>query len=453
MIQLSPNIQLELECPSCGRPVTPSDWKHTGMRIMLDCRCTGCGADFLSEAPINSALFYPGIIDKASGRRIDKLPFDNWYLTGLEEAYAARKDDPVSIVVKKNKELGDKPVLLLNTIDATYGHALFELFNASYYLGKTNFDLVIIVQKNMAWLVPDGAAQVWVADISFGKANSWLTGMDSAIKKLLEGIKEVYVCRSFVQTDSTDYNIEDYCRVRPFPLEEWDDRLEKPTITFIWRHDRFWKPVLPRLINNRYTRKIFPRLLVKLGNWVQFRWILRFSRELKKQVPQVDFAIAGMDDRTPPLPEWIKDFRYPVHEDETAHLQVKRYSESHLVMGCNGSSLLLPGSLAGSVINIVPGDLWSVSAGTFPFRMTSIGDTHYRYVMLPAEVSIKRLVNIAVSLLRDRTYVELQTSAPWRDHDSNLSPYDWSHQRVKSFLVSKHFSSSKGLITASKKDK
>lgn len=453
MIKLSPHIELSIECPACGTGVIPSEWKHTGMRMMLDCRCTGCGADFFSEAPVNSALFYPGIIDKKTGRRIDKLPFDNWYLSGLEEAYSNRKKEAVNIVVRKNKELGDRPVLLLNTIDATYGHALFELFNASYYLRKEGFDLVIIVQKNMSWLVPDGAAQVWVADISFGNANNWLEGMDAAVKKLLAGVNEVHLCRSFVQTDSTDYNIEDYCRIRPFPLEEWDERLSTPTITFIWRHDRFWKPVLPRLINNRYTRKIFPRMLIRLGNWVQFQWILRFSRELKKQIPHVDFAISGMDERTPPLPDWIRDFRYPVHEDETARLQAKRYAESHLVMGCNGSSLLLPGSLAGSVINIVPGDLWSVSAGTFPFRMTSIGDTHYRYILLPSEVSIRRLVSVAVSLLRDRTYVELQTSAPWRDHDSTLAPYDWSRQRVKSFLVSKHFNSGKGLITAPKKSK
>ena len=450
MIRLSPQIDLSLNCPSCQTSLVPHNWIHTGMRVVFENRCFNCKLEFYSEAPINSGLFYPGMLDAKTGKRIDKLPFDNWYLNGLVSAFKYRSGEDIGIKVIENKKLGSKPVLLLNTVDATYGHALYELFNASYYLDKKEFDLVIIVQKNLAWLVPDGAAQVWIADISFGKAQNWLSGMDRAVKPLLKGCNEIFVCKSFVQADSTDFDIQDYARIAPFPLEEWDGRLSKPVVTFIWRTDRFWRKILPGIINNRFTRKIFPGLINHLSNYFQFRWILRFSRAIKKEIPEIDFAIAGMDERKPSIPDWITDLRYPTHNDDTARQQLKRYADSHLVLGCNGSSLLLPGCLAGSVIDIVPGDQWAVSAGTFPFRLTSIGDMHYRYVLLPQEITIKRLVSIVVSILRDRSYVELQTSPPWRDHNSQLKPYAWSEQRVRAFNVSNNFSSGKGLITIPK---
>ena len=132
--------------------------------------------------------------------------------------------------------------------------------------------------------------------------------------------------------------IEAYTKIAPFPLKEWNSRLAKPTLTFIWRTDRFWRRVLPGIIDNRVTRKMFPQLLQQARNYLQFRWILKFSRVLRKEIPSVDFAIAGMDERSPALPGWIKDYRHPTHEDNTAREQVMRYAESHVVVGCNGSS-------------------------------------------------------------------------------------------------------------------
>jgi hypothetical protein len=225
------------------------------------------------------------------------MPFDNWYLSGLESAYAKKDDGPVNIEIVENKKIGDKPVLLLNTIDATYGHALYELLNAGYYLLQTDFDLVIIVQRNLSWLVPKGPAQIWIADIPFGRAANWLNRMDGLVKKQLRLCKEIFICRSFVQADSTDFDIFEFTSVKPFPLDEWDKRMDRPVVTFIWRNDRFWRPVLPRLINNRVTQRIFPSLLVNLAKRIQFKWILKFAEELKAQIPSVDFAIAGMDEK------------------------------------------------------------------------------------------------------------------------------------------------------------
>ena len=451
MIKLKPFIDLRVSCPTCSKEIQPVDWLITGMHSMVKLNCANCGHNYFSEIPVNAGNFYPGIIDAKTGERADDMPFENWYLNGLVEAYKNKKTEPVSIEILANDKLGERPVLLLNTIDATYGHAVYELFNASYYLKKRDYDLVILVQKQLHWLVPDGAAQVWVVDIPFSKAVNWFDQLGGQIKNLLSGVQDVFICKSFVQADSHDFNIEDYTRIKPFPLNEWDERLVRPTLTFIWRTDRFWKRVLPKMIDNRYSRKLFPGILQSGRKRLQFKWILEFSEKLKEQIPDIDFAISGMDDRKQALPDWIKDFRYPEHEDSTAREQMRRYAISHLVAGCNGSSLLLPGCLSGGVVNIVPGNMWAVSAGTFPFRITDIGDTHFRYVMLPDEISISRLVNIIVSILRDRSYIQIQASAPWRDHESGLPPYAWADFRKKIFALSDHFPGEKTMITRHRK--
>lgn len=416
------------------------------MHNMSRLLCDNCHKEFYLELPVNAGLFYPGIIDVSTGQRCDNMPFENWYLSGLMDAYQNRKSEKVVLNIIKNRELGSKPVLLLNTIDSTYGHALYELFNASYYINKKEFDLVILIQKQYQWLLPEGAAQVWVADIPFQKANNWNDEFASQVKQLLAGVSDVFLCRSFVQADSNDFDIEKFSHIRPFPLEEWNDRLKTPTVTFIWRTDRFWRPVLPRLIHNRFTKKLFPGVK-RLNHSLQMKWILRFSKEMRKEIPNVDFAIAGMDDRRTALPSWIKDLRYPTHMDETAREQLRRYAESHLVIGCNGSSLLLPGCMAGGVIDIVPGDQWAVSAGSFPFRFTSIGDTHFRYLMVPSEITIGRLIKIMVSILRDRAYIELQTSNPWRNHEAGLDHFAWAAYRKKAYELFENFTSTSGLIS------
>ena len=451
MIRLNPTPEITICCPTCKTEFNASEWQVTGMHSMCSGNCPRCGKKYFQEIPVNAGLFYPGTLDAATGKRVDQMPMTNWYVEGLENAYRNRNDEKVNLEVRKHRELGRARIAILNTIDQTYGHALFELLNASWYLKQPDVDLIILVQRSMLWLVPDGAAQVWVADLSFGKAGGWYDDLARTINREVENRDNVYICRSFVQADSLDYNIEDYTRVKPFELDKWDELLEqKPVVTFIWRYDRFWKPVLPHIIDNRFVKKVIPGLLQRLRNNLQHRWILKFSKALRKEIPEVDFAIAGMDTRDRKIPGWIKDFRYPQHADDTAKLQCERYAESHLVMGCNGSSLVIPGCHAGAMINIVPGDVWAVSAGSFPFRVSSIGDTHFRYIMLPAEVSIKRLVNITLSVLRDRSLVLLHTSPPWRDHSAKLDNYAWSQARIKSLETAARFSNESGLVSRKK---
>jgi hypothetical protein len=244
-------------------------------------------------------------------------------------------------------------------------------------------------------------------------------------------------------------------------LDEWTQRLDKPTVTFIWRSDRAWRtfcsPFLPLRLVLNYRRKAArsraltagrdgrgedillaaPRPKGRLKQWLfslerqtlqrnQTRWIVRLAERLRVCLPDLDFGVGGLMQDAAPFPEWIEDLRQTRHTDETARRMCQRYARSHLVLGCNGSSLLVPGMHAGAVIDLVPPTWWAVSAGSFPFRITHVADVSYRYALVPGEVSLKTLADIIVSIVRDRDIIALHTAKEWRDQDSRRDPADWA---------------------------
>lgn len=447
MVRIHPDIDAEIKCSYCGNSFPAQDIHFTGLHVLCSGLCPYCKKDtFYKEMPASAGLHYPVMIRRSDGERADDMPFTNWFIGGLVRAYKNRTDDAVSIRKVVNKKKPTRKVLLLNTIDHTYGHCILTLFNLSYYVEKKDYQLILLVQRNLLWLVPDGVDEVWVVDIPFSKADRWYTSLESEVKKEIESYEEAFLCRSLPQASEGEFPVENYTRVKPFNLDDWDGKLEKPCVTFIWRADRFWKPVMPRLINNRYTQRMFPAFLKNVNRRIQFNWVLKFAETLKERVPNLDFAVAGMDVQKPRLPSWIKDLRHPHHEDGIARTQCERYAQSHLVIGCNGSSLVLPSFHAGSVVNIVPPDGWAVSASSFRFRFTSLADTHFRYLLLPAETSIVRTAKIVVQMLRDRPQVQI-LSGKFNDHENQERPEVWAAFRRAGFENTKHFNEKEGMIT------
>ncbi len=448
MIRIHPEIEVKIKCNSCQQEFTPTAFHLTGMHVLCSGICPNCKSDELyKEMPASAGLIYPTTIRKSDGKRVDDMIFTNWFIGNLSTAFINRKNEKISIEKIINSNQPKKKLLILNTIDSTYGHSLLNIFNLSYYKKKTDYHLLLLVQKNLGWLVPDGVDEIWITDIPFSKAAQWNEFLADEVNAELRKYTEAFLCRSFPQAPDDEFHIEEFTRVQPFPLTEWDKRLVKPTVTFIWRTDRFWKRVLPRWIDNRFTRGLFPELLKNLKNKIQFNWIMKFAKELREKAPSVDFAIAGMDSRKYKLPAWIKDYRFPEHSDDTARELCRRYAESHLVIGCNGSSLVLPCCHAGGMINIVPSDGWFVSVGSFFFRYTSIADTFYRYALIHSETSVKRIVKITVQILRDRSMIQLVSGSPWNDHDSNKAHEDWANFRKHIFENTRFFNEEEGLIS------
>jgi hypothetical protein len=451
VLRLRPLEEEGKQCPRCCAGLKSEDFFITGLHNTVRLLCDDCQTRFQLELPIGHGAFYPGLVEEGSGDRVDDLPMRNWFLTGLSAAVRQRESEEVKIGIERLRNLSRKKLVILNTVDHCYGHSLYRLFNAQYFIDKRpDVDLVILVQEPLRWMVPDGAAQIWTVSIPFSRGGERFDSLDAQIKCEFATCAEIYLARTLVQQDSNDFDIARFTRIAPFPLENWDVLLAAPRVTFIWRGDRMWNRLVPRVIDNRVTRRAAPEAIRRLHSEVQRTWIVRLAEHLKAASPGIDFAVAGMADRGIRFPGWIKDFRHPIHTNESASAMCRRYAESHLVIGCNGSSLLLPGAHAGAVINLVPGEQWAVSAATFPFRVTSVGDTHFRYTLLPGSVSPKTVASISVSVLRERSLIELHTAAPWRDRNSLRSPRDFGDFRSKAFLMARHFNSTAGMISTSR---
>jgi hypothetical protein len=450
MIRIHPAIETKIRCNVCNQEFPATSFHLTGVHVLGSGVCPTCKLDELfMEMPTSAGLIYPTIIRKSDGKRVDDMPFTNWFIESLKKSFANRRNDKIEICKIVNSKEKKEKILILNTIDSTYGHSLMNIFNLSYYRKKEDYHLVLLVQKNLLWLVPDNLDEVWVADISFSKAENWNDYLAIEVNNKLKEYQEGFLCKSLPQSPDDEFQIEEYTRVKPFPLEEWDSRLTKPTITFIWRTDRFWKRSLSRWFDNRISRRLAPSKVQNLKNKIQFNWILKFAEELRRKAPSVDFAIAGMDSRDHALPAWIQDLRFPAHDDNNARELCKRYAKSHLIIGCNGSSLVLPSCHAGAVMNIVPNEGLAVSVGSFYFRQTSIADTFYRYSLLPAETSIERMVKVAIQILRDRSMIQLISGSPWNDHEAKKSPEEWAKFRKQIFNNTSYFEEREGLISIS----
>jgi hypothetical protein len=446
MTSISPIIDVTITCHDCNEEFQPTSFHLTGTHVLGSGKCKRCQEELFIEMPTGSGLHYPVVVD-SKGERKDGSLYSNWFTAALQNASRNKVDMPVHIEKIINSSKRKEKLLVLNTIDQSYGHCIFTLFNTDYYASKLDFHLLVIVQKELRWLVPDGIDEVWIVDMPFSRAQLWHTSLVNQINERIAQFPKSFLCRAFPQAPEGEFDVEKFSRIKPFPLDEWNKRLENPVVTFVWRTDRFWKRVLPRLIENRITIRFFPNLIRQIRNNIQFRWIIRFSEELRRKAPTIDFAVAGMDTREFKLPKWVKDYRYPYHDDKIAREMCERYAASHLIIGCNGSSLVLPSFHAGAVVNIVPHDGWAVSAGSYYLRPTSPADVQYRYLLLPAETSIARVVKVVVQILRDRPLVQI-LSGKLNNHDEELHSSAWSQFRTEGFRNIKYFREKEGLLTS-----
>src|SRR5215213_3836622 len=145
-----------------------------GMRRLSELRCPQCRREFYGDLPSGWGLYYPCLLEKATGVVHD--PFNHhWYAQAfLGHPYRDRHktSGPIPFTVESFRPLR-RPVLL-NVIDGLYGHSILPLLGAQYYLDQEpDVDLVVMVPKLLRWMVPDGVAEVWTLDIPLRKGTEW----------------------------------------------------------------------------------------------------------------------------------------------------------------------------------------------------------------------------------------------------------------------------------------
>ena len=102
-----------------------------GMRVLADLKCEQCIREYYGDLRTGNALHHPMLLDKVTGQVYDPHNI-LWLANWLYVSYQQRTSEELSFIIEEFRPL--RKVVVLNCLDALYGHSLLRLLNAQYYL-------------------------------------------------------------------------------------------------------------------------------------------------------------------------------------------------------------------------------------------------------------------------------------------------------------------------------
>lgn len=399
---LHPVTDADHECPHCRVRLDAKGLHVPGMRNLADLLCARCGREFYGDLAAGQALYTPMLLEKATGVVHDPHGV-GWFAEWLRDSYARRTDEPVPFDVREYRPVG-RPVVLLNCLDTLYGHSLLKLLNAQYHLDRQrDVDLVVMVPSFLAWMVPDGAAQVWVVGLPLRRGTEWNDWLARETRRRVEAFERVSLSHALSHPRPDEFDIERFTRVKPFPLGGWDERLARPAVTFIWRDDRPWRDAAVAATpssRERLGRLLTPKSRPKIG---QAELVSEFAEALRRELPALDFAVAGLSEggARGEMPEWVGDLRRTTPDEVTERAWCERYAASHVVVGVHGSNMLLPSAHAGGVVELIGPERWGNFTQDILFREAGDSrETLFRYRFVDDSTPPSALAQLVSILLR-----------------------------------------------------
>ncbi|HEV7765499.1 MAG TPA: hypothetical protein VGQ76_10895 [Thermoanaerobaculia bacterium] len=374
MIPLLPQSSTDYSCPHCHVPLNVHGFFIPGMRNLAQLACKQCSREYYGDLRSGQAFYTPQLLEIATGTVHDPHGVA-WFASWLAKSYANRVAVMPEFRVIEHRAV-KRSVVFLNCLDTLYGHVLLKLLNAQLLINRSDLDLIVMVPRSFAWLVPDGAAQVWLVDWPLSRGTEWNDTLANEIGRRLTAFAEVHLSIAHSHPHPNDYDIERFTRVRPFAIDDWRTRLVDPTVTFIWRDDRTWKR---RLTSQR-------------------RNVEHFWRALHEQIPTLNFAVAGLGNPGG-LPSAIHDLRQPSLDASAERAWCERYAASHLVIGIHGSNMLLPSAHAGGAVELLPRDRWGNYLQDLLLRPSDARDLLFRYRFVPDDTPPAALAQLAASIL------------------------------------------------------
>ncbi|MHB8727696.1 MAG: hypothetical protein ACYC9K_01520 [Sulfuricaulis sp.] len=394
MIEVKPKIRHETVCPYCQTRLLPSELLWQGIHVCVVSTCQSCKQRIIEDLRVSQALFTPFQIDLEAGKIFGPSEGRNWFGEPLLHSLKNPVTD-VDLALKVEKLSEAENVVILNCIDFLYGHCLLKLLNVTQCLAADNgLGVVVIVQKFLRWLVPDGVAEVWTVDIPLASAQDYYPQISEIINAQCTRFTRIYVSKA--HSHPYAFDIQDFTRTK---RHEWNNE-GTFRITYIWREDRLWDSAdsWRRLALRMRLNGLLRWVLARLQNF-KVRWL--FSR-LRARLPSVQFTVAGKGTMTT-FPGWIQDCRVSSYTDAIELELCRIYSESRVVIGVHGSNMLLPSAHAGMVINLVPWDRSGNYAQDILYQETGhpsdVRISAFRYRYLPIDISVSSLADTVIAMI------------------------------------------------------
>ncbi len=389
MISVKPLIEYSSNCPHCQNKLKPQSLIWSGMHVCVQSKCSVCDSEIIGDLPISHAINYPYMIDVKNNLYFrDKCILgnkiaDNWLGKNLLKSFQNPSNQQIDIQKEIFKD--HKRVIILNCIDHLYGHCLLKLLNIdAHFQNNPDFGVVVIIQKFLRWMVPDGVAEIWTVDIPLRLGQSYYPCINEFISIEIERFEEV--CVSKAHSHPANFDITNYTKI---PIHDFND--QEFRITFIWREDRLWV--------NYFLFQALKRLgLIYVCLLVQNWKVRRLLTAIRKKNPSAIFTVAGLGNQLT-FPDWVEDVRVKKFDDITEKASCKIYSESRLIIGLHGSNMLLPSAHAGMTIDLMPNDRLGNICQDILYQKTDPRLATFSYRFPSASTKIGRLATLAISMI------------------------------------------------------
>jgi len=368
---------------------------HTCKRLI----CNTCNDIVLESIPVNQSFLqqYRYYLNKGKVKDInDKDVARDWYsekLISIATPVRDKVDFDVRIIKKYDN------VIILNALDYVYGHSLLFFLNLQRILQHHNdLGIILIVQPMLKWMIPDSdIAEIWTVNLGFRNFNNYYSDLSDKINLQLDRFRLVYLSTGHIIPTNKNIEIERFTRVKPYNF------LAEPAhseITFIWREDpdRLW-------IRNYYLLKGCKKLGIgKILLPIHLFRVKLIFRLLKKRLgKKYSFSVAGLG-KFGRLPSFVNDKRVLTFDDESEKKLCILYSQSILIFGIHGSSMLLPSAHAGMSVSMMPSRRWGNFAEDLLFTEHDVRLSSFQRRIIPLNISIYDLRDILYDMVTGRDY-------------------------------------------------
>ncbi|MFT9368702.1 hypothetical protein [Paenibacillus polymyxa] len=399
MIPIKPFVRHEEQCPHCGDTLRGGEVLWQGIHVCVSTKCEGCGREYLEDMRVGHATYSPYRVEMPDYILTGDAKSRKWLGEPLRQSLMNPSYD-LAVGMTVHKKKASSRVIIVNTIDYLYGHALLKLLNVQReYEQSPELGIIVIVQKSLEWMVPAYVSEIWTVDVPFSKARNFYPLLHHRMIEELIRFDEVYVSPAY--SHPSQFEIEQFTGVSRYDEEVESD----PRITFVWREDRLWSGSyhIARAVQK------FPQLKRGLKPLIyhQRSKIIGLFRRLRESFPDHRFTVAGLG-RTGSFPAWISDERVSRFDRDSEMRVCEVYAASRLVIGIHGSNMLLPSAHAGMTIDLMPKDRWGNYAQDILFHEKDHRLTAYKYRFVPMESSVALVADMAAAQLKGADHFNMQ---------------------------------------------
>ena len=392
LIQIHPKVIYKKHCPNCSKILFLENIKWHGPHIIAFSKCKNseCLKEYCFNLPIGQGYVTPIIFNLTDDFQVSNI--NSWYYKIFEEIFNPQSIS-IDLKIESYSEISKNDnVIIVNALDKVcWGHNFGRITNIPILSEEyTKYKIIVITEEKFKWLLPDGVAEVWYAILpSTNGVQKYYPELDKNINRQIKRFQRVLVASTYNYPNIVD--IYKHIKIKPHNINN-----DENYITFIWREDppRFWIKSKLLLKFSKFSLILF---LFKIA---QKRKIITLMKMIKYQIPEAQFTVAGLGSFGR-FPKWITDKRITSFNNDAEFEQCKIFAKSKLTVGVHGSNMLLPSSLSGSCIVLMPKGRWGGYLQDLVFNESNVRLAFFKKRVFPVSISTIDLAEICCHMVND----------------------------------------------------